>query len=254
MRVLFACLMILTPLPLWAAGFDSADVVILGELHDNPGHHARQAGIIADLQPQAVVFEMLRPEEAADLNALDRREAVMAQAADRVRWSNMADYAAVLAASPRIIGAALGRGEARRAFSEGAAGVFGAQAQAYGLDQPLDAAEFETRKSLQFAAHCEAMPMEMMGGLVEAQRLRDAVFARAVLEALDRYGAPIVLITGNGHARKDWGVPAYLARLRPRLRVHALGQGEPGRPPRGVFDAEAQSAAPDRDDPCAAFE
>lgn len=253
MRALLACFLILCPWPVWAAGVMHSDVIILGELHDNPGHHARQAKLTSDISPTAVIFEMLTPDEANALDETARDIDTMRAASGLVGWSNMPDYSEVLVASPRIVGAALPRDAVRNAFKTGAAPVFGDAAQVYGLDQPLDASEFEARKALQFAAHCEAMPMEMMGGMVEAQRLRDAAFARSVLAALDTYGAPVVLITGNGHARKDWGVPRYLERVRPGLSVFALGQGEPNAPPSGRFDEIAESPAPERGDPCDAF-
>ena len=42
-----------------------ADVVLLGEVHDNPAHHAFQAEAVAYLAPRALVFEMLTPAQAA---------------------------------------------------------------------------------------------------------------------------------------------------------------------------------------------
>ena len=174
----------------------------------------------------------------------------------------------MLSASPVIVGAALSRDDVRAAFGDGAASVFGGQSALYGLTESLPAAEQglrqteslpaaeqAAREALQFDAHCGAMPLEMTGGMVEAQRLRDAAFARTVLGAIDTYGTPVVLITGNGHARTDWGVPAYLTRARPDLDVVAIGQGEDGVPPQGTFDAEIIDApSPDRPDPCAAFQ
>ena len=230
------------------------DVVILGELHDNPTHHQRQHNAVNDIQPKAVVFEMLTPDEARQLADVPRTTAAMQAATDGFHWSNIADYAGVLARSPVIVGAALPREDMRAAFSDGAASVFGTDADVYGLTTPLPAAEQNTRELGQFDAHCAAMPREMMGGMVEAQRLRDAAFARAVIAAVDSYGVPVVLITGNGHARTDWGVPRYLAQVRPDLVVASVGQGEEGRAPAGQFtNLITDAPAPDRSDPCAAF-
>ncbi|MEL7256204.1 MAG: ChaN family lipoprotein, partial [Pseudomonadota bacterium] len=46
------------------------DVLILGEFHDNPTHHAVQADAVRVIAPKAVVFEMLTPAEAAQLAAV----------------------------------------------------------------------------------------------------------------------------------------------------------------------------------------
>ena len=232
----------------------TADVVILGEYHDNPTHHAHQAAAISALAARAVVYEMLTPDEAATLASIARTPDAMRDATTGFDWSNIADYTEVLAASPVIIGAALPRSRMRDAFANGAASVFGDDAAAFGLTTALSDDEQAIREQMQFDAHCAAMPLAMMGGMVAAQRLRDAHFARTVLDALAAHGAPVVLITGNGHARTDWGVPVYLAQVRPELNMFSLGQGEGGAPPPGSFDhIDTSAAIPDRTDPCAAF-
>ena len=43
----------------------AADVVFLGEVHDNPAHHDRQAAEVARIAPSAIVWEMLTAEKAA---------------------------------------------------------------------------------------------------------------------------------------------------------------------------------------------
>ncbi|WP_415919176.1 ChaN family lipoprotein [Tateyamaria sp. SN6-1] len=232
-----------------------ADVLIIGELHDNPTHHQHQVEAIIETRPKAVVFEMLLPDEARALADVARDSAVMARATQGFHWSNIKDYADLLAQSDVIIGAALPRADMRAAFTDGAAATFGEGAADFGLTTDLPAAQQAKREALQFDAHCGAMPVEMMGGMVEAQRLRDAHFAHTVVDALDTFGAPIILITGNGHARTDWGVPVYLNAARPELRVQSVGQGEAGIPPAGTFDFVLTDAdAPDRGDPCAAFQ
>lgn len=237
---------------LFAKSLPDADVVILGEIHDNPDHRAFQIQYLTALGPTAVVYEMLTPSEAEALQTVSRDAAAMVTAVDGFHWSNIAAYAQLLADSHVIIGAALPRDAVRAAFSDGAAAVFGAGAQAYGLAENVPEGQLERRKRLQFDAHCAAMPLDMMGGMVEAQRVRDAHFARRVLDAVDQFGAPVVLITGNGHARTDWGVPSYLARVAPDMKVFAVGQSEDGQIS-GVFDQTVDAPAVDRPDPCAAF-
>ena len=43
---------------------EGVDVVILGEVHDNPAHHVFQTDVVAALDPAAIVFEMVTAEEA----------------------------------------------------------------------------------------------------------------------------------------------------------------------------------------------
>jgi uncharacterized iron-regulated protein len=109
------------------------------------------------------------------------------------------------------------------------------------------------RLILQDDAHCNAMLADMLPMMIEAQRLRDAELAQAALDALDETGGPVVIITGNGHARKDWAVPALLAAARPDVRVFAVGQTEDRAAMDGTFDLVLSSPAAERDDPCDAF-
>lgn len=240
-----------------AAPMDDADVVLLGEVHDNPAHHARQAQIVAELAPAVLVFEMLTPEQAARVTPeLAMDASALEQVLDWAGsgWPDFALYASIFAAAPeaRVLGAAVPRAQARAAMQTGIAATFGAQADAYGLTEALPAEEQAAREADQLAAHCDALPEEMLPLMVDIQRLRDAVIARAALRGLEADGSPVVVITGNGHARLDRGAPVYLTRLRPGLRIHALGQSEAG-DIAGRFDTVEDAAPVDRPDPCLAF-
>lgn len=234
------------------------DVAILGEVHDNPAHHAEQAARVAALAPRALVFEMLTPEQAARITpALIADAAAMEEALDWEAggWPDFALYHPIFAAAAgaRILGAKVTREAAREVFETGPAAAFGDGADAYGLTAPLPEAEQAAREALQLAAHCDALPEEALPGMVAVQRLRDAVLARAAVQAMAETGGPVAVITGNGHARRDWGVPAYIARVAPDLDLFVLGQTEDGRPLEGGFDEVLSAPAVERPDPCAAF-
>lgn len=239
------------------AALPPADVVILGETHDNPTQHAHQARAVEVLAPSALVFEMLTPEQAAKVTQDLRRDAeALAEVLDwdSSGWPDFEMYAPIFAASTApVYGAALPRDEVRRAFSEGAAEVFGAEADRYGLTTPLPEEMQEDRAQMQFEAHCEAMPLEMMTGMVEAQRLRDAAFSRVALQALEDTGGPVVVIAGNGHARSDWGMPAVLAEAAPDVTVLSVGQLETPLDETPPYDVWLVTEAAERGDPCAGF-
>lgn len=237
----------------------SADVVFVGESHDNPVHHEEQARLTAQVKPKAVVFEMLTPEAASKVTPELRGDAeALGKALDweASGWPDFAMYYPIFAEAPEaaIYGAMVPRAETRAVFEAGPASLFGAGAAAYGLTAPLPKEQQEAREALQMEAHCDALPPEMLPGMVEVQRLRDAVLARAVVQAFEDTGGPVLVITGNGHARRDWGAPAYVARVAPDLRTISIGQGEEGRAPEGGFDMVVDAPAPERDDPCAAFQ
>lgn len=240
------------------AKLDAAQVVLLGERHDNPDHHKVQAQMVERLKPSAIVFEMLT-ESQVDAITYENRgsEAALEDALNWAEsgWPDFAMYYPVFAAAPeaRIYGAQLDREIARDAIRDGVETVFGTDAELYGLTEPLDENEQSSREELQAVAHCNKLPEDMLPAMVDVQRMRDAVLARTTLAALNETGGPVVVITGNGHARKDWGVPVFLRAIEPDLALVSLGQGEDDSPPVGKFDVILSSPAPEREDPCEVF-
>ncbi|MEQ8899097.1 MAG: ChaN family lipoprotein [Roseovarius sp.] len=234
------------------------DISVLGEVHDNPAHHAAQAKRVAAIAPAAIVFEMLTPEQAARVTPELRGEAeALAKALDwdNSGWPDFAMYYPIFAAAPdaRIFGAGVGRDEARAAMEGGFDGPMGGEAARFGLDQPLPEDQQQAREALQMEAHCNAIPEDMLPGMVRIQRLRDAMLARTALQAHRETGGPVVVITGNGHARRDWGMPALLALAAPGLDLHVIGQTENDMPLVGGFDEVLSAPPAQRDDPCEAF-
>jgi len=231
-----------------------ADVVVLGEVHDNPEHHMNQARAVFSLSPRAVVWEQLSAQMAqkvpSDLG--DPARVARALEWDKSGWPDFSMYYPIFVAarSARHYGAEVPRDMARRAVRDGALAVM---PDGPGLDRRLPEAEQTAREAEQMAAHCNAMPQEVLPGMVEAQRLRDAYLAQAVLTALAEVGPPVAVITGSGHARIDWGVPAVLAAERPNLSVLSVGQLEGARPTAAPYDIWLVTEPIPRTDPCLAF-
>lgn len=258
-HLVFLAAQIAAPLAAGPLAGNAAQVFFLGEVHDNPDHHAVQAAAVADIAPTALVFEMLTPAQAERVPEAARNDAdTLAVAIDWTQsgWPDFDMYHPIFTAAPEaaVYGAAVPREETRRAMQIGAPRAFGTNAELYGLAHDIDTAQLAERLNLQMDAHCGALPLELLPEMVAVQRLRDAVLARAALMALEETGGPIVVITGNGHARKDWGVPSYVARVSPDVEMFALGQGEDGGVPNGGFDMVLDAPAVDRPDPCAVFE
>ena len=235
----------------------TADILVLGEVHDNPGHHAEQAQIVGRVKPAAIVFEMLTPGQAQLAAILDRRNAEkMAAALDwqSYGWPDFGMYHPIFTAAPEavIYGADLPGDQLRMAMDQGAVAAFGSEAALYGMS-PLSPELQIQLEGEQAIAHCNALPAGILPRMVEVQRLRDAHFARVVLQAYAETGGPVVLITGSGHARTDIGVPAALRHARPDLTVWALGQLESA-DANMPFDAVNVTGPVERPDPCLVFQ
>ncbi len=240
-----------------AEALSGADVIILGEVHDNPHHHQVQAELIAALQPHALVWEMITQAQAEGLTPQILQDPdATARALDwqASGWPDFSLYAPVFKAAEQAahFGALVPRAESQAALKAGVASHFGADAKRFGLDQALPKAEQTVREAEQMANHCNAMPEDILPMLVDFQRLRDTSLAAAAEAALRQTGGPVVVITGNGHARLDRGLAIYLARAMPDSVIRALGQMEDGSI-QGQFDVVLSAPAVPRPDPCLAF-
>jgi hypothetical protein len=179
--------------------FAGADIVIIGEIHDDPSHHQSQAEIVAMLAPSVIVFEMLTEDQAGRVT-LDNRGADLGDVLewDASGWPDFAIYAPIFEASgdAMIIGAAPTDTVATQAREDYVA-AFGDDAGRFGLNVALPDAEQTAREQGMQDGHCGALPIEMLPWFVDQQRFRDAAFARTALDAFETFGGPIVVVTGN---------------------------------------------------------
>ena len=105
------------------------------------------------------------------------------------------------------------RADTRIISREGFSSLGGPRVNKLGLGKPLTA---DLQKALLNdikRSHCNMMPERALAPMVRAQRYRDAVMASQLRKVGLTSGA--VLIAGNGHVRKDRGVPLYLTQGDP---------------------------------------
>jgi uncharacterized iron-regulated protein len=182
--------------------------VILGETHDNTEQHRLQRRALEALaargEPRSLAMEQFDGEHQSSLEAARTRGAdaeALADAGhfDRKGWNWPLYRPLVEFALERgwpLVAANLSRADARAIVADPSRS--GLAPAAGPLRQALERDLVE--------GHCGRRPEEKrLAGMVEAQRARDARLARA----LEGEKAS-VLITGNGHARKDRGAPLYL--------------------------------------------
>ena len=204
----------------------AADFVLIGEIHDNPEHHAIQARLIRAMteagRKPAVVFEMVPQGLQGELDAFEAEGSRdVAELGRRLKWEERGWPAwssyqpiaeAALAAHLSLYAGDLDR-ETIRAIGKGERPVEPAAAYSDAMRESL--AE-ELRVS-----HCDLLPDEAIGPMINVQQARDIAMATAMLDYGVEDGA--VLISGSGHARKDRGVPFVLDAKEPGRSIVSIG-------------------------------
>lgn len=237
-------------------------IVLLGEVHDNTEHHRRRLELLrgaidAGWRP-ALALEQLDRERQGVLERARRERPRDAQhvidAAGGAGWSWDSYRPFVELALEHdlpLVAANLSRADAKVIAQRGLGAVFDAESQSkLGLDHTIPADWQAAQEREIDAGHCHALPREAWPALARVQLARDAVMAGLLREHAAR---GVVLLAGNGHVRRDLGVPRWLPEAD-QPRVFAVGYLEEGdEPPPGAFDAVVVTARVARPDPCEAF-
>jgi len=235
---------------------------LLGEVHDHPEHHRARASLIRGMRDRAeVFFEQFDRERDASLRqaqaaGADADGLARAGALDTKAWAwplhRPLLEAAIVGAHP-VRAANLSREDARRIARAGAlAPPDAALARTLGASDWTEAREQALRKTV-LDSHCGMLPAKVAPAMALAQRARDAAMAQALLSA----SGPVVLVAGNGHVRRDLGVPLYLPGNAKVLSVGFVetrrGEAVPRAYDPGAYDYIWFTAPQPRPDPCEAF-
>lgn len=235
----------------------SAPVVLLGEVHDNAAQHALRARALAqwlDTGPRpALLMEQFDREHQGDLDRAMSRPGVTPEeviaagapgdpAMQGWSWPLYRPYVA-LAIRYRlpIVAANVSREDTRRVLKEGLL------ATGFEPKVPEDIEAAQARAILD--GHCGLIDEPTARRMVDAQVARDQFMARS-LERNAARGA--VLLAGDGHVRRDVGVPRWLS---PSVRQHsvAIGLVETGDASGAAYDLAFSTPAQARPDPCDAM-
>jgi len=241
-------------------------VVLLGEVHDNAAQHATRAAALrrllaAGARP-AIAFEQFDRERQADVDRARREtppagrtqaEHVIAQARPARGWDSALYRPFVelaLEYDLPIVAANLSRAEAMRVASQGFGAAFDEATRARFALYALPPALLAAHERAIDDGHCNRMPAAALPAMARAQIARDLALAQAIRP---HFARGVVLLTGNGHARNDIGVPFFLSEAE-RSQVIAIGLLERDRPDAdraAPFDVAFSTPVQQREDPCA---
>ncbi len=250
-----------------AAAMASRPLVLLGEVHDNAAQHALRAQALRRLlaggaRPALLLEQFDREHQPAIDAALANPAAsadpvIEAGAPDPVArrgwdWASYRPYLELaIAHRLPVVAANVSRADTRRIVQDGLA--------AHGFDAAVPADVVAAQAQALVDGHCGALDDDQARARVAAQVARDQFMARRLREHAAR-GA--VLFAGNGHVRRDIGVPRWLEpALRERSIAIGLVEAAGGRADSAGATAGAESPydlalatpAQGRDDPCAAL-
>ncbi len=206
-----------------ASRLASARFVLLGEKHDHPDHHLLQAEVLRRLieigRRPALGFEMFSlddaPAIARHLSAAPRDAAGLGTAAswDQRGWPDWALYQpiaeAALEAGLPIVATNLRRSTVEALHRGSVADLSPEVVRQLDLNQLVPQDILGKMAADIRSAHCGYAPEDLVENMVTVQRAKDARMARSMIVAGHSDGT--VLVAGAGHARKDYGIPTYLA-------------------------------------------
>lgn len=238
------------------------DVLILGEKHDNRWHHLYQAEVIKNLAEQeildAVYMEHLFASQEVILRA-DKPDTWP----EKLKWnqSGWPDYKMfspifkVLAEkSIRVKGIGIPRTMIKGLYQNKDPELISTDMKGrIGLMEKLPASAHQRLIDTIRESHCGYIDTKHAQKMLPLQRYKDAYMA----SRLEVQGGKIaVFLVGAGHARKDFGVPYYIRKGSPSIRVQSVFLAEHGDKDEiedGLFDLLVQLPAVKREDPCEKF-
>ena len=243
--------------------YASADVILLGELHDRVEDHRWQLHLLAALHGRhdemSIGFEMLPRRSQPTLDAWLRDELDEEELLRESNWFEVWGHASTLymplfqfARMHRVPSYALNVDQAtvRRVGSEGWAAVPKNEREDVGPAAEPHAAYVEEMRDI-LAGHPlpdDAEPDDFLDRFVRSQTVWDRAMAEKLAEATELHAGPAIGIVGRGHAEYGRGIPHQLADLGiDRVVVllpHRQGQdclSDPPYPAHALFGVAAGS-------------
>lgn len=254
------------------ARINAANVLLLGEIHDNPQHHELQqkllnARITSGARP-AVLMEQLNAENQPALDqalAGSNRDEVLSSVTKLIKFSDWQFYRPFLVIAVDnqlpVIAANISNQQLQPVIWNGFAAYDAGDLKRLAVEQVWSESRDKYLVRNMGGAHCGKLKDELRAGLSRSQRLRDALMADSAMSSI---GRGIVGIVGSSHARRDIGLPLYFAARAPLARIFSIGFVEvhPRKTDPTTYEVDsATGEAPfdviwftprvDRPDPCA---
>lgn len=254
------------------ARINAANVLLLGETHDNTQHHELQQKLLkARIESGARPALMMEQLDAESQPALDQalagsdRDEVLGNVNALVKFTDWAAYSPLLAIAVDnklpVIAANIPNRHLQPVIWNGYAAYDAAELKRLAVEEVWNDKRQDFLARNMGGAHCGKLKDELRAGLSRSQRLRDALMVDSAISSIAR---GVVAIVGSSHARRDIGLPLYFAARDPAASIVSIGFVEvsPGRTDPNTYSGEiATGEAPfdliwftprmERSNPCA---
>ena len=256
------------------ARINTADVLLLGETHDNPQHHEYQQKLLkVRIESGAAPALMMEQLEAVSQPALDQalagsnREEVLDSVTGLIKFTDWEPYRPLLAIAIDnklpVIAANISSQRLQPVIWFGYSAYDADELKRLAVEEVWSESRQNFLATHMGGAHCGELRDELRVGLTRSQRLRDALMADSAVSSIER---GVVAIVGRDHARRDTGLPLYFAARAPSARILSIGFIEVSAEGADPSAYEAESATGDvpydviwftprveRPNPCANF-
>lgn len=208
-----------------------ANVLLLGEVHDNPLHHdfqkkLLQAQLDSGSRP-SLLMEQFNSDGQQKLDialANPNRDEAFSNAADLIKFGDWQLYAPLLSVAVDyklpIIAANIASAQLQPVMRQGFNAYDPDDLKRVAVNEVWSESRDKYLSEHIEGTHCGQISPQWRAGLVRGQRLRDALMVDA---AVSSFGRGIFGVVGRNHARRDIGLPLYFAARNPSARILSVG-------------------------------
>lgn len=234
--------------------------VLLGEQHRNEEHHRLRGELISSFSSDKIVVVAEHLDFGKTVSWKDDLQVDLEQggfSAKGWKWPvHQSLFEPLKKSSIELIGGNITREDAK-AVAMGGVGKLDAS-----IAEVLKATPYTPQASEALAkdikiGHCNALPEGMLTPMSLAQQAKDSAMSLTLLRSVK----PIrFLVAGNGHVRKDYGVPRVLKGVYPDEKTLSVGfveeaefSGKNTQEYRELYDVIVVAGNSPREDHCAKF-
>jgi uncharacterized iron-regulated protein len=209
------------PISVLLKKIEDNDITLLGELHDSVFHHKARAQLLLALScTKCTIISEHLPAGQQVVFSDNLSDSLKNAGFDFKGWGwplHEPLFRAIEVRRMPLLGGDISSTLSADIYRRGEEAIPSIFREKFRQSALSDAARSKLDDDLR-SGHCGKLPSRYVPPMRMVQRVKDSFFAHALVES-----SPSILIAGNGHVRKDYGVPQILVSAYPKQRVVSVG-------------------------------